>query len=794
MLKNSIFLILFFLLSINSHSQDISVATIQNHILLVEQSKTLQENTRKELLLFYNEAKNNLKNIEDLEKQIQILEKSINDAPAKVKEIKEKVKNISRKKLVVGEISFAELEKNIKKVELELTRQKTEDGNIQKEIAHRNEQRKRIPKLIVTLEQELQDIETKLSKEKVIESALSLLFARYIAMQSKQKFLKQQLVLYKKEIMLYDVEGEFLNIKRKYLLQNIQYMEQSKKKWSEILNKKRYKEAQLEEQKAQQALLKDIGNDKILSSIKKENAAFARKRTRLAKKIEKVTIQQEDIRKRLDKLQKDFYLVRSKTKMLGMTNGIGILLRKKRRDLPDIQHYRSIILHHQEEILKVQIKIIEMEEIANELVNIPDRVKTLLEGIKGNEKIKRNIEDELHEQLKSKNSHISLLLRDYNTYFIKLIELESSEQQFIDSVTEYRSYVDERILWIRSTQSYKLHDMLKGIKSFAVFCSIQKIYRSLKLFQKDLFKHLFLFFSFGIVFIAMFACRPIWHQKLMALAPLINRAKTDEFILTLKAFFFTILIALPLPLFLFLISWRLNNIVDTSGFLRLIAGGLNIVAVVLSLLTFVRALCLKKGLGEVHFRWDVEAMLLLRKYLLFCMVFFLPMLFLVVFCGHEEGLSNTFGRLAFIVGFSSLTFFLYKTLRPTGNIHETMFDKETGKRTYATFFYLTLLLPILLVVFAWIGYYFTALNIAEKLWESVLFLFIVSFSYAMLKRWLTYTRLRLAVLKIEKNTGMEKNTEIEKNTDATSSNENEKTPDQQPVETKPQEKNKYIRI
>ncbi len=56
-------------------------------------------------------------------------------------------------------------------------------------------------------------------------------------------------------------------------------------------------------------------------------------------------------------------------------------------------------------------------------------------------------------------------MKDYNSYFTALVDLDSKQQELLSKSEKYRDYIDERVLWIRSTHPLAWGDVRKAAEA-----------------------------------------------------------------------------------------------------------------------------------------------------------------------------------------------------------------------------------------------------------------------------------------------------------------------------------------
>ena len=144
---------------------------------------------------------------------------------------------------------------------------------------------------------------------------------------------------------------------------------------------------------------------------------------------------------------------RRRSRRSGLTNAIGLLLRKQREALPNLRDYRRNIGRPAADDRRgptCAAAIADDQRGAGRIsTSRPQAVLQSLEPGRqdGN---RAELETAVREALKTEREYLDALIGDHNTYFDKLVDLDNAEQQLIDETERCARYIDERVLWIAS--------------------------------------------------------------------------------------------------------------------------------------------------------------------------------------------------------------------------------------------------------------------------------------------------------------------------------------------------------
>ena len=151
-------------------------------------------------------------------------------------------------------------------------------------------------------------------------------------------------------------------------------------------------------------------------------------------------------------LVKQFANAKRKVDSVGLTSSVGALLRKQKTTLPDVAARRAAVAERQKLINDTQYTLFEYEEAQEELSEMDDAIKKILVAAqKDSTKNVAILESAARDLMTRKREYLADLVRSSGQYFDKLIELDTVDRQIIKLEAGYENYIDQRVLWIRSS-------------------------------------------------------------------------------------------------------------------------------------------------------------------------------------------------------------------------------------------------------------------------------------------------------------------------------------------------------
>jgi potassium efflux system protein len=231
----------------------------------------------------------------------------------------------------------------------------------------------------------------------------------------------------------------------------------------------------------------------------------------------------------------------------------------------------------------------------------------------------------------------------------------------------------------------------------------------------------------------------------------VGRVSTDRFGLTVRALFWTVLLALPIPLFVGLLTATLGQVAKPSAWLSDINHGMPLVLSVFSAAAATIACCYPGGLAAAHFGWRKEQLSWLRRGSLWLAFVYIPITLLAYSTLSSESgrFLHSFGRVAFLFAQAWMLVVLARLFFSKNGVHASLFRENTthaATRSRYTWSILAIGCPLALMVFASLGYTMTAINLSFEFVFTLIFIVSGSIFYSLALRWfkIEYRKLALA--------------------------------------------------
>ena len=341
------------------------------------------------------------------------------------------------------------------------TAQKTEDEK-DKESQRCAARRLEIPQTIAADRIKVDELQQSSADDGSDDDSAAVLKARHVAAGARRAALEAEIALAEKQLQTYDsVSAELLSLQREAAAKTVDELEQRVAAWRETINGRREAEANQEATEAHWAAATAVPAVRQLAD---ENSALADDRQQLTKSIEQLSGQRQAVTERLDKVSDQFKQAGDKLSATGLTESMGQMLLKERSELAQVETDRRAVRQRQEEISRIQLDLFQFQEELDELHNLDARAQALVSGLPKESQVRP---EDVRKLLETKRKYLQTLVEDDNSYFAGLVEVDSKERELLTKADGFRDFIDQRVLWIRSTHPLAPVDAGKSLGAAA---------------------------------------------------------------------------------------------------------------------------------------------------------------------------------------------------------------------------------------------------------------------------------------------------------------------------------------
>ncbi len=735
----------------------ITLDEIKAEINHIENSEIIDVETKKSVLDIYQQAITQLKVAANWKAKTNALTVVIDTAPSKMESIKEELAApfVETSPDIQSDYTLPQLEALLAQAKTAFITKQNELTRLESEPQHRSSRQIAIPDLITEANKRLEEIEAQIAGLKFVEEASELKKARTYLFEIKKETVFQEINNYEKEIQSYNVTSELILLQRELAARHFTQTEKLASALENAINERRRVKAEHDEQKSKEALRAAINSAPFLHDLIEENAALAKKRTGvngLIVKIENTSREIETFGQKLQQIKDDFDITAKKVEAAGLTNAIGLVLRKKREELPDISGLIKRIKRRKTEIVNAQLELIDLEELRSHLSDIEPMLKDALDTfyIGGINFKPEEIENEIRVVLENRKEYLEALINDTNSLFSKLINLDTIQRKLLLITEEFRDYINEHILWVQSAPPFRFSDFSRMKDGVSWLVNKENWAGLIERLWKDINRNPISFIIFLNFIIALFVFQPILRRKIKKINSLVTQNRYALYRYTYNVLIFTVIKIAMLPFITGFVAWRLSVSLDGLEFDWSISAGLYTFSLFYFALKFIEETHRSNGLAESHFRWDLNYSKIVRNHLKWFKFIALPLSFLIsVFEFQSNDLwLNSIGRISFIALLLTIASFIILLLRSEGKITQDVEQKERSKwffRFRYLWYSISALIPFILVALSVFGYFYTARRLELRFYACFGLVFIYFIIKANFLRWFSISQAKLGI-------------------------------------------------
>ena len=731
---------------------------LQAKIEAINSRQGLDETLKSKILSIYQAALDNLNNIEDYKIRSNEFNLAIKQAPEhtrkRLKEIdqitikiaKQKPEDFNRipteeleQRLIIEKGKISNLDEQQNKQESELLQQQSRPQLIRTEtVVARQDIENSQKKLTQPADRASNSLET--------EARLANLKTLIEARTAELKMLDIEAISNPSRVDLLKAELRLLELQKNALAPVITIIES-------LLTERRQLAAQTMENALSQAESELAGKHPLIQSYTRENIQYSRDLQTIATKIDSYTEQKTKLDQQASDLDSDFKNAEKKISLAGLSPALGKILREQRRNITSQDQFKLQSEIIQEETAVTSLEQFKIEDELKQLSDIDAKLKEIMDLQVDHQlppEQRMMIQAELRVLLNSQEDLLNKLSVDYSTYLRTLGDFDFSRQQISVIANKFALYLDENLLWVKSSDPINIHYIASLFHSTQWLLSpanwMSLVKDTYRMVQHSPF--LIAFGVFSLVLLMLYEKQA--KKQLVNIAVKVGKLSTDNFNYTLQALAYTLILVLPIPMLSYYLGWFLSDSLHVSDFSKAIGEGLQSIAAPIIFLQFFYHLFAEQGIARRHFQWQKLTVTLLRKQLSWIRFIAIPAVFIMTstqasrFSVH----SDSIGRLALILLLLAITVFFGVLLKPSSGILSTVMahHPEGRLRKFRFVWYPTIIaLPLVIIGFAAAGYYLSALELEQKFIISLRLVFVVIIIHALVFRWLSLINRQLAL-------------------------------------------------
>ena len=778
---------------------------IKNRMTALDEEGSLDEATRKEITSIYQEALNQLSTLSSLEEKIKEYQNVQKTGSTKIEQFTRQREEIEgRPDLTVPEqapvdqllseiqktdtyiptepeLSFLQQELNDRQSELSDAQSSLE--GVTSELNNLQSRRENIQTMINEAQDELDDTTSQLRSITPADPPKEQTVAQLTKLHIQRNTLEARLKALNLEKQTYVIRRELLQTRQGYLTTKSNRLEKLVQLLQMVVsqNMERRAKEDLQETRETLSALKD--SYPIMEEMARDITDLAEERASDAGPIlgtQRITERLKGTTSIRQSVAADLKNVKDRIQAAGLTHQLGSLLRRKKDELPSIQDHRKDIDELEQTLSETQLRLIELNETKSNLIQQKDQLieskMNKLDADVSKQK-RRELQAKMSDLLNRRLGLIEKIIEEYNRYFTKLTDLIAEKKKLVGVLRDYRTYIDVRVIWIRSTSNFLLPqrpddtdpddrpvadcETAAGVDATvwhvpeAIRCVLQTahwkaVFGSL---TDDVRNAYPLYVAVLLLLGLLTWYRPSYYDRLREAGTGTFSRHDDSFLKTWNALLYTYLITVPLPGLLLFLGWRLSfATAGATNFAYATGVALTGTGMYYFILSGLLHTCHPEGLGRNHFRWTSEHVQQIRYSILYFLYPTLLPVFLFVLMNHLDNrlYRDALGRTFFIVTMLMIAWFVRRILSPNSGVVSSYLEEQEGgwlDRMRYLWYPLVVCIPLTLGVLALVGYYYTARQLTYRLSLSFAAFLGLLYLVEIFVRWQLFKNIEYAVSK-----------------------------------------------
>jgi potassium efflux system protein len=682
------------------------------------------------------------------------LSEIVQTAPARLKilqdELKKPVAEDKNVALQARQMSKLELEQQLQQKEAAWTAAQSRLDDWNKRLTDEKAAINQTAEKIETLASRLTEVQTELEAISDADKSDISNYTRFQSLQSEEKYLTAEIQFNELRNRSHNLLVELFRTERHVAQKALDVKERILRSWQAEVQQHRQQEAAEASREAHEAVVEDS----LLPRIAREQLDI---NLQLSNELEKVTREEADLaslyeshQSRLKVLQEQFETAQKRVSLAELTDTIGLALRTQRLNLPKAGEYVSDSDERQIRMGEINERMIALSPMLRELADPGALAEQMMASIDYLSYANRSLlELKIRELITGRIDIIEKLKSSYDRISKLLQDIEFTEQKLVTTAGDFGELLDRHLLWIRSSKPVRIGDIEKLKVSLGWF------------FQSNFWKQFFAdmarsvrrdtaTWAIGVLLGLLLILSRGWSKrKLDLIAEGIERQVEDSFLLTIKALGLTIMLACAWPFLIAFPAYQLTRLQQLHQFSTAIAGGMIYVAIPLVVLTLFYNICRKHGLAQTHFQWPESARRTLKANLAwFTPVFAFSSFFLgasAIISDHEY--SDVLGKLAILIQGLTVSLYAARILSFKGGVVSVLIEKYPHGwwcRLRHLWYALTILMPLLIIFLAMMGYFYSALEIRILVRNTIGLILVLFIFECLVLRLLTLAHRRIA--------------------------------------------------
>ncbi|AOE87833.1 mechanosensitive channel MscK [Pseudomonas sp. TCU-HL1] len=525
------------------------------------------------------------------------------------------------------------------------------------------------------------------------------------------------------------------NARRDLLMERIRRLEQETLDLQSLINEMRRESSE----QTVAELSRDADKATPDSLVAKEsgiNLKMSDYLLRATDRLNELTRQNLQTRQQLDNLSQADQALEEQISVLKGSLLLAKILYQQKQALPQLDLDNNLA----DEIADIRLYQFELNQQRDHLTNPQAYVDTLL-AEQPPEQVTPELKTTLMDLISTRSELLDRLSRELNTLLNESITLQLNQKQLQETSLTLRNTLDEQMFWIPSNKPLDLN-WLKSTPHLLERQLVEMPWGSgVRELGEGLVDRPWLFLPLLLVIGGLLWKRRYLYGKLNEINQDVGHFKRDSQLHTPMALFLTVLLALPVSLFLALCGFALQ--IDARGQNATLGAALMEMAQAWMVFYTLYRILAPGGVAELHFHWDRPQVAFLRSQIRRLGGVVMALVAIVTVAEHQPAAlaDDIIGVLVVLSCYALMTLVLSNLL-----LAEPMREQTSPFRLLIGVAFT--LLPLALIVAVGFGYYYTSLKLTDRLINTLYLLILLLLVEATFVRGLSVAARRLAYQRV----------------------------------------------
>ncbi|MDX2503227.1 MAG: hypothetical protein QNL62_01935, partial [Gammaproteobacteria bacterium] len=729
----------------------VTTQVLESKIAETEAATSMEDQTKSRLIELYRKAQSNLEKKMSYQADADTFAKARKTAPVETEELR---KTLDRKEtplpgkgLKISEkTSLSELEQQLEKKKADFAAVEARLSDLKKQLELQLERPDAARQRLIDARRQQDTI---LIERKAVPPAGeldALTQARSWVLETHIKKISTEIQMLDQELLSHPSRSQLLETKIIDAEHSAEFIGKQVGLLEDLLSKRRLAEAVHATQEAEAVKEKFKESHPLVRELADNNLELGEVLKTRALELEDISTLGEQSRNDAKRIEDGLSIIRKKLEIAGLNQVLGEVLLEQRRALPSLDIIQKKTSERDKLIAASSLRQIQYGEDRRQLRNIEAYVSGLIKELtleEGNA-----IRMELRKLADKRKELLDKVMANEASYLRSLGELDFAQRRLIEIVTVNDRFLEENLLWVRSTEPVSLSMFNNLTQNMVRLLSPSNWLNT----GRDILQK-FNSSPLNVVMILVLVVLVFMRRRLLnavvSVGENVGRIRTDRLWFTTQALFLTIFASVSIPLLIMTLGWQIEQYNEAAEFSNAVAYSLMTLMPYYLFLMFFADLCVPGGLIEKHFQWSEATTAKLYKEFRLLMMFYLPTKFIVLHSYYfdKTGVVSGMMLLAELAGLIVIGVFFFRFFTPRGGVLAEFLEKHPTSllaRLRTVWLSLLIAINIAFIFLVLSGYLYIGSELPRYLLTSFGIIFILLLGRGLALRWLLLVRRRLA--------------------------------------------------